>query len=339
MPARERENLLQTLARLRARTRPRRASCPRRAAGGRRPSRPPRAASTRRPSSSPSTLPGGASAAPGSRRPSNRRSGSPRQSANAPGLRIAAADQAVELARRRASSRSAPPRRSRVPAPSPATRPAATPRAVPAATAATASTIASIAERIQPLEVEAARAVGVADLDAALLDHDRPGVDAGVGPEHGHARLALAEDDLPGERRAAAEARQQRRVEAERAVHGGIHDLGRQDRRHEREHVELGAERAVLRHQLGQRRAGAAEAAMAEQREPARRGLGSRADRAAPRRAGRRRRPRDARRRAGARARPCRRPPDRRARCAAPCPEATSTRARAVADAAAHRRG
>src|SRR5262249_36063167 len=81
-------------------------------------------------------------------------------------------------------------------------------------------------ERIELVEVEARRGVGRRDRDAALLHGDRPGVDARVGPEHGDARLGRAEEDLPRERVAAAEARQERRMEAERRVVRAVDDLG-----------------------------------------------------------------------------------------------------------------
>ena len=55
---------------------------------------------------------------------------------------------------------------------------------------------------------------------------------------------------------------------------GSVHDLGGQDRGHEGEQVELGAERAVLGDPLGQRGAGAAEALVTEKPEPAGGGFG-----------------------------------------------------------------
>ena len=81
-----------------------------------------------------------------------------------------------------------------------------------------------------------------------------------------HARLARAEDDLPGERVAATKTRQHGRVEAERAVGRRVHDLRRQDHRDVREHRELRAEPAELLDELGDRAALAAEALVAEER-------------------------------------------------------------------------
>jgi hypothetical protein len=58
-------------------------------------------------------------------------------------------------------------------------------------------------------------------------------------------------------------------VEAQRAVRRCVDDLDGEDHRHVGEHVELGAERAVLLHQVGDRLPLAAKARVAEERDPA----------------------------------------------------------------------
>ena len=135
----------------------RRASCPRRAARGRPPSRPPRAASTRRPCSSPSTLPGRRAARARQQAPVEQAQLLAAQQRVRAGLRVAAADQAVELARvarpvdaRHRVGHETLGRRARLVLRRRSAR-------VPAATAATASTDRLDAERVELLEVEARR--------------------------------------------------------------------------------------------------------------------------------------------------------------------------------------
>ena len=134
-------------------------------------------------------------------------------------------------------------------------------------------------QRVQALEVEAARRVCALDGNTATLDHDGPSVDARIRTEDGHPRLALAQDDLPGQRGAAPEARQQRGMEAQRATGRGVHDLRRENRGHIGQDVELGAQAPVRLDKLRDRFptfsfAATPEAAVAQQRDAPSLGLG-----------------------------------------------------------------
>src|SRR5581483_11116113 len=93
------------------------------------------------------------------------------------------------------------------------------------------------------VEVERSRRVVRADRDLAL-EQDRPRVDAGVRPEDGEAAARLAADELPRERAAAAIARQERGMEAERPEPRRIDHRRRDDLRDEREELEVRRESA-----------------------------------------------------------------------------------------------
>ena len=187
------------------------------------------------------------------------------------------------------------------------------------------------AEGVELPVVERARGVLGPDPHPALLHDDRPGVDAGVGPEHRDAGLVGAEDDLPGDRRAAAVARQQRGMEAERGVLRRV-ERSRGARSPSRRPARSARRRATRarRPRSGNRRALPPEARVAQQREAARpRRLRERIGRAPA--GGAYTATISWPARAGARARPCRTPPVRRARCGAPrsCPfRAASARLR-----------
>ena len=71
----------------------------------------------------------------------------------------------------------------------------------------------------EDLVVERRAVVGVVDRDRPLVD-DVAGVHAGIEVEHRVAGLDLAVDDRPVHRRSAAVARQQARVESDRAESG-----------------------------------------------------------------------------------------------------------------------
>ena len=97
---------------------------------------------------------------------------------------------------------------------------------------------------------------------------------------------ASPEQDLPGQRVAAAILRQQRGMEAERSMARRVHDLRGQDHRHEGEHVEVGAERLVLGHALGNGCPLPAQRVVSKQAQPALLGLFR--ERVGPRAGGRR---------------------------------------------------
>ena len=112
---------------------------------------------------------------------------------------------------------------------------------------------------------------------------------------------------------------------------GADDDLGRQDHGDESEHVELGAELAVLLDELGDRGALAPEARVAVERHAALLGLGRERSRAARPRAARTRRPPRVPPRADARVCRARTGPGRRARCAATWREASPSPSAALA--------
>ena len=96
------------------------------------------------------------------------------------------------------------------------------------------------AEREERLVVERPGRVVRRDGGFAL-EQDRPGVDAGVGPEDGDAGARLAPDQLPGDGAPAAVARQQRRMEADRRVSRQLQQRLGYDLRDVRQHGQVGA--------------------------------------------------------------------------------------------------
>src|SRR5271163_5014417 len=73
------------------------------------------------------------------------------------------------------------------------------------------------AHRKERVEINRADGVGLRDRHA-LLNEDRSGVDALVGPEPRHSRFRVALDDRPVDAAGAAMAREQGRVKANRLV-------------------------------------------------------------------------------------------------------------------------
>ncbi len=101
------------------------------------------------------------------------------------------------------------------------------------------------AHREQAVEIDRAERIVVGDR-RFLLDQDRAGIEAVIGPEDREAGFGAALDDRPVDRRGAAVQRQQRGVILDRAVGRDVEEARGHEQGDERHHLQIGLQRLEL---------------------------------------------------------------------------------------------